>query len=115
MGAEGPPRAGMTDRMRARLGAGWSPAEGLLTWALSHRMDDRTHSDVFQDRAFKDVGAVDPGEWGWSPHAEVSRSSGAHSAKRLYGSPGFFAVVGGGAFHVSADREGVRWMIARVK
>ncbi|HEU4452430.1 MAG TPA: hypothetical protein VFR81_05190 [Longimicrobium sp.] len=115
VGAEGPPRAGMTERTRAKLGGGWSPAEGMLTWALSHAMDDRTRSDVFQDRAFKDVGEVYEGEWGWAPHAEVGAGSGASSAKRLYGSAGFYTVVGGGAFHVSANREGVRWMIGRVK
>ena len=87
----------------------------MLTWALSHAMDDQTRSDVFQDRAFKDVGQVDPGEWGWSPHAEVGEGSGAHSAKRLYGSAGFYTVVGGGAFHLRADRDGVRWMIGRVR
>jgi hypothetical protein len=113
--AAGPPRAGMTERMRAKLGGGWTPAEGMLTWALSHAMDDRTRSDVFQDRAFKDVGQVAQEGWGWAPHAEVSEGSGAHSAKRLYGSPGFFTVLGGGAFHVTANRDGVQWMIARVK
>jgi hypothetical protein len=115
VGPEGPPRTGMAERMRARLGAGWTPAEGLLTWAISHAMDDRTRGDVFQNRAFHEVSVRFNGESGWQPHAEVAKSSGATSVKRLYGSPGFFTVIGGGAFRLTADRDGVRWMIARVK
>ncbi|HVH13176.1 MAG TPA: hypothetical protein VM759_08995, partial [Longimicrobium sp.] len=48
-------RPGLTDRMRARLGAGWEPESALLGWALSQAADDLTSNPALQNPAFARV------------------------------------------------------------
>ena len=106
---------GLTARMRARLGGGWEPTDALLGWTLSHAMDDRTPSAMYQDAAFLGASRIRPPGYGWAPHATLAAGSGAQAeVRRAHGSPGYFELSGRGAFHLTAP-EGVRWMVARVR
>ncbi|HEX2203541.1 MAG TPA: hypothetical protein VHG91_09600 [Longimicrobium sp.] len=109
-------REGLVPRMRARLGSGWDPAEGLLTWILAQAVDDETENDVFQNPYYLSVSGAIPiaGGTGWPADAELVLGGGERlEVRRAYGSPGFFRIAGGGALHLSGGVPGVRWMLVR--
>jgi hypothetical protein len=113
------PRRGMTARMQARLGSGWNPADALLTWTLSHALDDRSSNPLFQDPAFLELGRIPPGGWpdGWggAPHGTLTAGEGGTvEMLRRYGSVGYFELGGGGAFHLFGE-PGIRWAVARAR
>lgn len=111
-----PRRAGLVSRMRQRLGGAWDPTEALLTWTLGYALDDRTESSRLQVPGFREASNVDPGEYGWRSHGQLAPGPGAPlEAKREYGAAGYFAVSGSGALHLTANVEGVRWMLARAR
>jgi hypothetical protein len=107
-------RTGLAARMRARLGAAWDPGDALQTWTLSHVLDDRTPSPVYQAPAFRDVWNLQ-GTTGWAAHATVSPGGSGWAVKRQYGAAGYFYLAGGGTYRVRATTPGVRWMVARIR
>jgi hypothetical protein len=109
-----PQRTGLVARMRARLGAGWEPADALLTWTMSHALDDQTPSTTFQNTAFKNVSSVQL-TYGWAPAAVLRAGSPALTVHRLYGSEGYVYLLGGGDYRMRASTAGVVWMLARLK
>lgn len=91
--ARGVRRAGLASRMRARLGAAWSPADALLGWAASQAVDDLTANPALQNHTFLGVstrGAASGAGW---QAAAVLRSGGAARP----GGPGYAVAVGGNA------------------
>jgi hypothetical protein len=108
-------RTGLTARMRARLGDGWSPEDALLDWALGTAADDRTPAARFQDPTFLRVWDVAGGGPRWPPSATLYDGAPS-SVTRPYGSPDFMVLRVGGTqpFAAVSSVPGVRWRILRV-
>jgi hypothetical protein len=108
-------RTGLTERMRAQLGAAWSPEDALLDWALAHAADDRTAAPRFQDPTYLRVWDPAGGPTGWLPAATL-RDGVPQSTTREYGSPHYLVVQTGNdePFAAVASVPGVRWRILRV-
>ncbi len=115
--------------MSRGIAGGWSPAEGVLTWALSNALDERSSNPRFDNptmaRAWRVEGAA-----GWPPDAQLEPSAPAASITREAGSTGYvmLSVPEGarvlltstrraygplGAEDPGTVRAGVRWMVAR--
>ena len=113
-------RTGLAERMRARLGAEWSPEEALLDWALAHGADDRTSNARFQDPTFRRVSGLPPSIFGaWRPMTTLSGNTSTYStaAPRGYGSSHYLFLQGSGEilFSAASDVPGLRWKIVRVE
>lgn len=107
-------RPGLTGRMRARAGAAWSPADAVLTWTLSHAVDDRTPNGELQDRSFLRVWDV-PDDYpaGWRADGDlVAGGARSASASRAYGSPGF-VYLPAGDWRAVSSAGGVRYAVVR--
>ena len=120
--AYGSARPGMVSRMRAALGPAWHPGDALLTWALSVVGDDRNPTTLYQDPVSLRVWDVRPGEaYGWHPDGALEGGSGATvTGVSAYGSPGYSYLRDTGAgvrvrLSSSVPREGMRWMVMRVR
>lgn len=123
--------AGLTARMARALGTA-DPVGMVLTWTLANALDDRTPSDVYQNRtvarAWREEGIS-----GWPPVATLAPGQEATATARV-GSTGYFVVQspGGGDHPVLVThttgaygpslgpngperaRTAVRWMVARI-
>lgn len=110
----GAKRAGLAERMRARLGAAWSPEDALLDWALAHAADDRTTAARFQDPTYLRVWQASGASW--RPMASLPVAGGAASTTRPYGSPDYLVIhtQGSEPFAAVSSVPGVRWRILRV-
>jgi hypothetical protein len=128
---------GLAVRMARRLGAGWTPTDGLLGWTLSQAADDLTGNPELQNPAFARVStAGEATALGWLPAATLrsggsaSRSDPAASATvggnavsvaRRQGSPGFVRIEDGGRGGVytlaagNLSPEDVAWALVRVR
>lgn len=114
-------RTGLARRMRRGVDSTWTPVGGVLRWALSQALDDRTGSARFQNRAFAEVSGEHSCGCGWRPHATVTAgASDDYRVTRRYGSTGYFFVRDrgvGGSYrlrHEGTERP-VRWMVARYR
>jgi hypothetical protein len=110
-------RRGLTDRMRERLGAGWTPADALLTWALSYVADDLTASSVFQERAYREAWRAREGAAGWAADAEIDGLRSV-TVQRPFGNLGYVRIRPAAAdlpLVTEASVPGVRQMVMRVR
>jgi hypothetical protein len=111
-------RPGLVERMRARLGASWTPDDALLDWALAHAADDRTPSPRFQDPTFLRAWQATGGAGSWQPMATLpAAGGGATTMSRTYGSPDYLLLRFSGEepFAAAATVPGVRWRILRIR
>lgn len=111
-------RAGLVERMRARLGAAWDPSSAVLLWTATQAADDRTGNPALNNPTYYEVGNGSD-QYGWKAAGEVRAATGQRAT---------VAQVAGGSFYVrlrGADAAGVvsatstssdaRWMVARVR
>jgi hypothetical protein len=114
-------RPGLMGRMRTALGPAWKPDDALLTWSLSVVGDDRNASPEYQDPVSLRIWDVRPGEYGWHPDGVLEGGSGAAiTGVCAYGSPGYSYLRDTGAgvrvrLSSSVPREGMRWMVMRIR
>jgi hypothetical protein len=112
-------RLGLVSRMRARLGASWSPANALLDWALSHAGDDRTGNPIYQDRASLRVWDLPEFQtYGWRGDVAMTGTSAPFYFFKSYGSPGvaYFTDEGAGLhLEVHAFEVPIRWKVLRIR
>jgi hypothetical protein len=112
-------RAGLTSRMRERLGSEWQPELALLDWTLSHAADDLTGDPALQDHAslrIWDIPAAMP--FAWRPAGVLSPSSPVVSFERGGGSPDYLYLRDGGeglAFTVASDVSRMQWKLIRFR
>jgi hypothetical protein len=117
--AGGVRRQGLTDRVRATLGAAWDPADAVLLWTLAQAADDQTdfaelNNPVYDHAADPDntyawKAAIDEVQPGRSFAYQVSRSAGSSFFVRMKDGGS------GGTVSLSASVGGTRWMVARLK
>jgi hypothetical protein len=110
--------SGLVERMRARLGGAWDPANAVLLWTASQAADDRTPNAALANPNYYDVGS-DDARYGWKPAAEVRAGSGASAAVTQVAGGSFYVRVRGGRAQTTLRAAGstpdARWMIARVR
>jgi hypothetical protein len=117
---------GLAGRVETHLGEDWDPVAGVLTYALSVALDDRSGGTEFFDattlEAWRPVGSK-----GWAPDGQVA--GGLVERARKAGSVGYMLVAGptDDAARLMLSFEGssapvpwnpptnVRWMIARLE
>jgi hypothetical protein len=118
--AWGPGRAGLTARMRERLGSTWDPIDAMLDWTLSHAADDLTEHPVYQDRASLRVWDIPEGHpVGWRPAAVLSEGGQrAVTFSRPGGSPHYLYLRDAGegvGFVISGTTPELRWRLIRTR
>ena len=136
--SSGARRPGLAARVRPVLGAGWEPADALLTWTLSQALDDASPSEIFQNRAFLSAASGPTPMQGWGAPA-VLRTGGtatrvnygavaevwgnAASVSPVTGSPNYVLIEDegqGGAYSLGAEWNGaplasVSWTLVRYR
>jgi len=117
--AAGVRRQGLSNRVRAVLGAGWEPADAVLLWTLTQAADDQTDFAELNNPVYDH--AADPGsDWAWKAALDEVQpgQAFAYQVQRTAGSSFFVRVKDGGSggtVSLSASVGGTRWMIARLK
>lgn len=110
--------AGLVERMRARLGAGWDPATAVLMWTATQAADDRTNNPALNNPTYYDVGSADD-RYGWKPAGEVRAGSGQRAAVSQVAGGSFYVRLRGagaaGVLAATSDSPDARWLVARVK
>lgn len=115
---EGGACAGLVERMRGRLGAGWDPANAVLLWTATQAADDRTGNPTLNNPTYFDVGSADD-RYGWKPAGEVRAGSGQGATVSQVAGGSFYVRLRGssaaGVLSAASDAPDSRWMIARVR
>jgi hypothetical protein len=117
--AAGVRRQGLSQRVRAVLGAGWDPADAVLLWTLTQASDDQTDAAELNNAVYDHVS--DPGNPNaWKPAIdEVQAGRGfAYQVTRGAGTSFFVRMKDGGeggTVALTATVAGTRWMVARLK
>jgi hypothetical protein len=110
--------AGLVERMRARLGAGWDPATAVLLWTASQAADDRTPNAALSNPNYYEVSSADD-RYGWKPAAEVRAGSGQGAAVTQVAGGSFYVRVKGArsetTLSAASSTPDARWMIVRVR
>jgi hypothetical protein len=110
--------AGLVERLRPRLGAGWDPAAAVLLWTATQAADDRTGNAALNNPTYYRVGDEDAG-YGWKAAAEVRGGSGQRTTVAQVSGGSFFVRLRGGPVASTMTATGsstdARWMIVRVK
>jgi hypothetical protein len=110
--------AGLVERMRGRLGAGWDPAGAVLMWTATQAADDRTSNPALNNPTYYDVGSAD-GRYGWKPAGEVRAGSGQSATVSQVAGGSFYvrlrAAGAAGVVAATSDTPDTRWLIARVR
>jgi hypothetical protein len=108
---------GLAERMRARLGAGWTPEAGVLLWTLSQAADDRTANPELANPAYHRAASADA-PYGWKPAARLRSRTGASTDLAAVAGGSFYAELGvpgaEGVFTATGPEE-TRWMVARLR
>lgn len=111
-------RAGLVQRMRARLGAGWDPAAAVLLWTATQAADDRTSNPALNNPTYYDVGNASA-QYGWKAAGEVRAGSGQRATVSQVSGGSFYVRLRGagaqGVVSATSTSSDARWMIARVK
>jgi hypothetical protein len=111
-------RAGLSARMRARLGASWNGEDALLDWALAHAADDLTSDPRFQDPLFLRVHEIVSRYSMWRPFAVVGNTGTQGGSVRLpHSSPAYILLKIDSEVRLSGvtDTPGLRWKILRTR
>ena len=112
-------RRGLVSRMRARVGADWTPGTALLNWALSYAGDDLTPNPTYQDRASLRVWDLPVTQsYGWRPDAVMTRTTPPQYFFKTYGSPGYARFLDdGNGLHldVQAFEVPIAWKVLRIR
>jgi hypothetical protein len=115
---DGGARAGLVERMRARLGSAWDPASAVLLWTASQAADDRTPNAALSNPNYYDVGSADE-RYGWKPAAEVRAGSGGSAAVSQVAGGSFYVRLKGAraqsTLRAVSSTPDARWMIVRVR
>jgi len=117
--AAGVRRQGLSERVRAVLGAGWDPADAVLLWTLTQASDDQTDAAELNNPVYDH--ATDSGNPNaWKPAIdEVQAGRGfAYQVTRGAGTSFYVRMKDGGqggTVALSATVAGTRWMVARLK
>jgi hypothetical protein len=110
--------AGLVERLRPRLGAGWDPASAVLLWTATQAADDRTSNPALNNPTYYDVGNADA-RYGWKAAAEVRTGSGERAAVSQVAGGSFYVRLRGssaaGVLSATSSTPDARWMIARVR
>jgi hypothetical protein len=108
----GNPRTGLTARMRERV-PDWEARQAVLTWVLSHAVDDVIPHPVFRNNTFARAGEA-PALWGRSG---LAGGTGAMSASwQRHGGAGYFLIDDsiGGTYTLGVDgAPRLSWKIVR--
>lgn len=112
-------RAGLATRVQAVLGAAWEPADAVLLWTLTQAADDQGDSPELNNPVYASTSDNEnPNAWK-SAIDEVQVGRGfAYQVTRANGSSFFVRLKDdgkGGTVSLSANVDGARWMIARVR
>jgi hypothetical protein len=112
-------RAGLATRVQAVLGADWQPADAVLLWTLTQAADDQGDSPELNNPVYASTSdSENPNAWK-SAIDEVQVGRGfAYQVTRAPGSSFFVRLKDdgkGGTVSLSANVDGARWMIARVR
>ncbi|HEX6038574.1 hypothetical protein [Longimicrobium sp.] len=111
-------RAGLVERMRARLGAGWDPAGAVLLWTATQAADDRTSNPALNNPTYYQVGEGSA-QYGWKAAGEVRAGSGQSTAVSQVAGGSFYVRLRGasaaGVVSATSTSSDARWMIARVR
>ena len=112
-------RRGLVSRMRARVGADWTPGSALLNWALSYAGDDLTPNPTYQDRASLRIWDLPVTQsYGWRPEAVMTRTTPPQYFFKTYGSPGYARFLDdGNGLHldVQAFEVPIAWKVLRIR
>jgi hypothetical protein len=107
--------AGLVERLRPRLGAGWDPASAVLLWTATQAADDRTQNAALNNPTYYDVGSADE-KHGWKPAGEVRAGSGQGAAvTQVAGGSFYVRLRGAGVISATGTSPETRWMLVRVK
>jgi hypothetical protein len=111
-------RAGLVERMRARLGAGWDPAGAVLLWTATQAADDRTSNPALNNPTYYQVGEGSA-QYGWKAAGEVRAGSGQSAAVSQVAGGSFYVRLRGataaGVMAATSTSPDARWLIARVR
>jgi hypothetical protein len=112
-------RQGLTERVRAVLGADWDPSQAVLLWTLTQAADDLTDNPELDNAVYSHAGDPDE-QYAWKAAFDDVRLGRAFS-RTLGSSSGssFFARLSddgsGGTLAARSTDASARWMLARVK
>ncbi len=110
---------GLAARMRARLGAGWDPADAVLLWTVAQAADDMSAFPALNNEAYADAGDPRSG-YAWLPVTKDLHAGAGFSLTTPQGAGGSFFLrlwdsAVGGTYSLRSTRPGARWMVARFR
>jgi hypothetical protein len=114
--SKGVRRAGLTSRMRSRLGPGWEPATALLSYAVTMAIDEQTANPLFQSLSFS--GLATSKYTSRPDHVFASNVTDDVKFTRGFQSVGYVyleSAGAGGTYSASASAEETRWMLVRYR